>query len=344
VAATALLLLGAGTPPAPAVDRVVSDPRITESSGLAESLRRPGLLWTHDDSGGPPMLFAIGADGRTAATLTLLDVTARDWEAMAALRGPDRTPWLAVGDIGDNTASRDHIEVVLTREPDAVLDARVRPPVTLRLRYPDGPVDAEALLADPRDQRLYVVTKTPTGGMLHAVPPALWPGGGAPTDGTPSPVTALEPVARVPLALVTDGAFLADGRVLLRSYTTLVVMPPPEQAPAGRWEPVATATLPLQPQGESLAVTAGGRVLVGSEGVSQPLLRVEVPRAGADATASTAPPPVPDPSTATGATAPTIAAATVGDGTGSGSRTRWLVVAAAVFLAAGALLAARRRR
>ena len=47
------------------------DPRIVEASGLAVSRRHPGVLWTHNDSGDPARLFAVGADGRTRAVLTL---------------------------------------------------------------------------------------------------------------------------------------------------------------------------------------------------------------------------------------------------------------------------------
>src|SRR4029453_5639370 len=54
-------------------------PRIQESSGLALSRRHPEVLWTHNDSGDRPRLYAVGADGRTLATRALAGVQARDW-------------------------------------------------------------------------------------------------------------------------------------------------------------------------------------------------------------------------------------------------------------------------
>ena len=40
----------------------LAEPRNEETSGLAVSHRTPGLLWTHNDSGGEPVLFALNAD------------------------------------------------------------------------------------------------------------------------------------------------------------------------------------------------------------------------------------------------------------------------------------------
>ena len=53
------------------VDRRVLDSRVSESSGLAVSPQHRGVLWTHDDSGNPPLLFALARDGRVAGTLRL---------------------------------------------------------------------------------------------------------------------------------------------------------------------------------------------------------------------------------------------------------------------------------
>ena len=44
-------------------NNLIKDSRITESSGLAASLLHPGVLWTHNDSGNPPRIYAIDPDG-----------------------------------------------------------------------------------------------------------------------------------------------------------------------------------------------------------------------------------------------------------------------------------------
>src|SRR5215208_7158200 len=185
----------------------LEDPRIYESSGLARSRRHQGVLWTHNDSGDEARLFAVGSEGRTLATLTLAGVEARDWEALAAGRDDRGRPALFVGDIGDNQGVWPEVAVYRVTEPARLGDATV-PAVRYRLRYADGPHNAEALLVDPRSNRLYVATKEPDGGGLYLAPARLR---------TDQP-NVLHRVARVP-PLVTDGAFAPDGRsFVLRDY------------------------------------------------------------------------------------------------------------------------------
>ncbi len=190
-AAAALAAPAAAAPADPVVDRRIRDPRVLEASGLAPSLRHPGVLWTHNDSGNAPRLFALGRDGAVAATLRVSGTANEDWEALATLRDRDGRPVLAVGDVGDNASARTSVEIAVVREPRTLADAVVRPVRRLSLRYPDGAQDAEALLADPRTGRLYVVTKGLISSGVYAVPRAVWPG----RAGRPADRGTLEPVA-----------------------------------------------------------------------------------------------------------------------------------------------------
>jgi hypothetical protein len=224
----------------------------------------------------------------------------RDWESLTELRDPAGRALLAIGDIGDNTGSRPWVEVALVAEPASLSNARLRPVRVLRLRYPGGPVDAEALLADPRTGRLYIVTKEFLSARLLAVPAAVWPGGR-------SGVATLQPVASAPTSLVTDGAFLPDGRIVLRNYASLIVVPAPESVRDGRLPQLAGARTPLQDQGESLAVVDGGRsLLLGSEGRDEPVYRVPLPDlpAGSDVTGASPATPSATPSGGAGTAAP----------------------------------------
>ena len=67
-APAALLSLLLGAPTGPVV--TVTDPRITESSGLAVSPTHPDLVWTVNDSGDSARAFAVSlTTGRTVAVL-----------------------------------------------------------------------------------------------------------------------------------------------------------------------------------------------------------------------------------------------------------------------------------
>jgi len=268
-AAVLVVLTGTAASPAPIEPRrlfAFADQRITESSGLAVSARHNGVIYTHNDSGGEPALYAIGPDGRTRAVLTLRGAAARDWEALAP--GRDGTLW--VGDIGDNGPWWDEIRVYRVREPSTLRSADVAW-TRYRLRYEDGRHNAEALLVDPRTGQLFVVSKQRSGAGVYAAPRKLR------TD----VVNVLRRVADAPRT-VTDGAFLPDGqRVVLRGYDSATVLD-------RGWRRLSTFAVPLQRQGESLAVVPdGAAVLVGSEGTGADVWQVPL-SAGSDGPAPSA--------------------------------------------------------
>lgn len=262
---TALLLAPYGDPQ---VAFRFTDPRIRESSGLVSSSIVDGVVFTHNDSGDEARFFAVGSDGRTLATYVLPKVQARDWEDIA--RGPDEQgrSSLWIGDIGDNNAVRENgILVHRVREPRPGNDKTVstEAPTSFRLRYPDGPRDAETLLVHPRTARLYVVTK-PLAGQprVYAAPPRL--------DGTAPNVLELvasvtprrtgtqggPDIGSLAQTLVTAGDVSPDGsRVAVRTYTDLYEwnVPGDDVAAAFATEPTVTP-LPPTPQGRG-SPTAG---------------------------------------------------------------------------------------
>lgn len=259
----AALVLGAAVAVAPAPEPLLHlrDPALVESSGLAASMRHDGLLWTHADGGTTAQVRAVDGSGSTVAVVTLRGIDPYDPEALAPSLDRDGTPRLWLGDIGDNAEERDDISVFSFDEPPVVGDQTVAAE-WFRLRYPDGPHDAEALLVHPRTGTLFVVTKAlGTAGVYRAPRQLVAASAG---------VNELERVADAPL-LVTDGAFLPDGRVLLRTYTSVFLLD-------RSWRQLATEELPAQPQGESLAVD-GDRVLVGSEGEGSAVYAVPIPAA-----------------------------------------------------------------
>jgi hypothetical protein len=268
LATTTLLLLAAGGPtgaaPAasgsaePGAAEVVltfADPAIDESSGLVVER---AVLRTVNDSGDGPVVYTVDrATGRTVGVTTFAHEDPVDVEALA--RGPAGSLW--VGDIGDNARVRDH--VTLHRLPAAPGGAWGRP-VTYGLRYPDGSHDAEALLVHPRTGRVLVVTKRPLfGGQVLRAPARLRPGA----------VHALRRVGRVP-GMVTDGAFLPDGRgLVLRTYGTAAVYSYPGLRQLATW------TLPEQDQGEGVAIGPDGRIYLSTEGARSDVLAMEMPAA-----------------------------------------------------------------
>jgi hypothetical protein len=301
----------------------LQDPQITESSGLAASVRHPGVLYTHNDSGDSPRVYAVGPDGRTRAALTLRGAKARDWEAIATGRDDAGRPALFVGDIGDNLhGAWPSISVYRMTEPATLRDATVAA-TRFRFRYADGARDAEALLVDPRTNRLYIVSKERDRGGLYQAPARLR------TDR----INVLRRVGDAP-ALVTDGAFAPDGsRFVLRGYLTAHAFSAPGRAPV---RDLGSFGLPLQAQGESATYSRDGRfLLVGSEGTESKVWQVALPEQAAA--------PVPAPTGTPGAPSGPPSAASrrpADDDRGTGPRTALAVLAVA---GAGALVIAAVR-
>ena len=355
--ALALLLTAA----APQVAFVLADPRIAESSGLATSSSGE-LVYTHNDSSDEARFFAVGLDGQTRTTYVLPGVQTRDWEDMA--RGPDEdgrsSLWL--GDIGDNSGTRDQgVLVHRVAEPDPTAQERVttEPPTSFRLRYPDGPGDAEVLMVHPQTGRLYVVSKPLSGtARVYRAPEVLDPDGPnllelvaeAEVEATGTP--GGPGIGGFANLLVTAGDIAPDGsRVALRTYTDLYEWPVEGDDVAGAFAGQPTVTpLPPTEQGEGLAYAPDGRsVLVSTEGAGSEVHRVvprALPEAGGDAGAG----PGADGSADAGADddADQDAAATPGADDSDGPSRPWLLAAAGAAALAAALLvrggrSARRR-
>ncbi|MFF2043417.1 hypothetical protein ACFVVX_23650 [Kitasatospora sp. NPDC058170] len=309
-------------PPARAADPAgqlftIGDPRITESSGLAASRSHPGVYWTHNDSDDGPYVYAVDSQGRTVATVTLRGVEPRDVEAISL--GPDGRLYL--GDIGDNLGGKwPEVWIYAFAEPAELRDQTVDA-VRYRVRYEDGPRDAEALMVHPVTGRAYIASKKQGGGGLYQGPEKL----------SASGINTFRRVADVPW--ITDGAFSPDGtRLVLRGYLGATLY---------RWQgdaPVKPAPLsaPWQGQGESVTFSADGRaVLYGAEGKNSPVWREPLDNDQLPDTVppSTTPAPAPAPGAGSAAPSPSAggdAAAPASDGPSSGG------VGLLVLLAAGA--------
>ncbi|MEU6734657.1 WD40 repeat domain-containing protein [Streptomyces physcomitrii] len=229
----------------------LTDPRITESSGLAASRAHPGVYWTHNDSDDGPYLYAVDSrTGKTVATVTLQGVgSPRDVEAISM--GPGNTLW--VGDIGDNRGGTwPYVWIYRLPEPKELRDQTVRA-TQYTVKYADGPRDAEALMVHPKTGRVYIADKKEEGGSLWAAPKTLSTGG----------TNVFRRVADTGM-WVTDGAFSPDGKWLaLRSYFGGASFAWND----GRPKRQGRLSVPMQPQGESLTYAADGSALMyGSEG------------------------------------------------------------------------------
>jgi hypothetical protein len=304
------LLLGLGTVPAGAqeagpcerfaegtVAGEVGDPALVETSGVAASRAHDGVLWAHNDSGGQPALTALSDTGEDLGTYVVPGATATDWEDMAAGPGPDPgTSYLYAGDIGDNAAGRDAVQVHRVPEPaeaPAGTDGQFAEDVVIELTYPGGPMDAETLLVDPDTGDLLVVGKRPTDAPVYLAEADAVAAGGRVAMRQVATLTSPPPGGAI--GLVTGGDVSPDGSVvLLRTYGTVLAYDRPEGTPlagALAGTPCLAPSVDEQ-QGEALAFLADGSAYVTiSEGAAAPVntFAVDPPLVATSSTASTSP-------------------------------------------------------
>lgn len=243
---------------------VVSDPMLTEISGLVASRVHPGVLFVHNDSGeAVARFFAVREDGTTLAQIVIDGAPSLDTED-AALETADGREWLWLGDIGDNAARdggtpRSTIDVIraevpaLPEAPGAPLHVATHELFTFT--YPDAPHDCEALVFDAPTGDLYLLSKENEGP--HRVYRAAAPH----VDGS---TRVLELVGEIlPGRSLADAITAADGdargRFVVRTYRRVYLFDAVTGTPAERWS-VAPLELPVirELQGESIGFFPDG--------------------------------------------------------------------------------------
>jgi len=246
-----------------------ASPRVTESSGVVVSRAHPGLLWTHNDSGDEAFLYATDLTGADRGRVRIPGISPADAEDLAL--GPCPTApahCLYLADTGDNREARAWIAVYAVPEPvpptgAGDVERSSAPPRQLRLRYPDGPHDVEAVFVTDGGT-VYLVTKGRGGRVaVYRVARAAWDGRG---------VAVAEFVQTLPVEgrsrggrFVTGAALSPDGSlVALRSYTGIVffdLRPDGTLRPTGRGCDVRGH----EPQGEGVAFLDARRLVLTSE-------------------------------------------------------------------------------
>ena len=182
---------------------------LDETSGLVVSRRNDGVLWMHND-GASPRLYAVSKSGKHLANLDVA-VVLTDVEDIAIGPGPDKDrDYLYVGDIGDNDSQRKAIRVCRVPEPQLDTTRRVHLRATefeeFLLTLPQGAHDSEALLVDPENGDLYIITKEKKRAKVYHVAAANLVAG---------ETTSLKLVCNIKVKKISGGDISPDGKMIL---------------------------------------------------------------------------------------------------------------------------------
>ncbi len=266
---------------------IIDQPVLNEASGLAPSRLRDDVLFSHNDSGNEPLLFAFGMDGRNLGAMRVNRQNV-DWEDMASYL-LDEQSWLLIADIGDNRAQRSHVVLHFLHEPAAGMDGRyqgmIEPEFSLEVEYPDGAKDAESVAVDLQRREVLILSKRIKPSRLYSVP--------IKASSTRITATLLGEVPHIPQPTADDlrrspevgrwrsqptAMDIVGNQAAVLTYWNIYVF---ERGPGQSW-PEAFAQqpkiiwMPPLPQAEALSFDRTGRSLfVTTEKQPTPLLRLD---------------------------------------------------------------------
>ena len=234
--------------------------QVGETSGLAVSAGDANVLWTHNDRGNDPILYAVSGDGALRGSVEVAGIAPVDWEDIAA--APCASGHcLYIADIGDNDQVRGHVTIYEITEP-APGDDRVTARA-MRARYPDGARNAEGMFVLPGGD-VYIVTKGDDGPPgLYRFPAGMRARQDVVLERVRGPL--MEPRQR--RDYITGAAATPDGRwVAVRTYSALHIYAAADLLSGTGGDPITVDLTPLdEPQGEGVAIGNDGTVWLSSE-------------------------------------------------------------------------------
>ena len=239
---------------------------LSEASGLAFSVRNPGVLWSHNDNGNDGRLFAFRTNGAGLARFQM-NVPLLDVEDMAVGPGPvSGISYLYIGDIGGGLGTRSEVRVVRISEPVVPLawesntaNLNFTGVQIFTLKYPRQPApswDSETLLVDPQNGDVYIGTKHSNGTWLYRANL---------NDLSPGSTNLLEFVLYVPFFDASGGTISADGRqIILRNEDVAKIWfrcsgESISTALSRAGQPIPVVGRPTEPNGEAVAFLPNGR-------------------------------------------------------------------------------------
>ena len=277
---------------------VAARQELVENSGATMSVEQPGVLFTINDSGNEPVLFALDTAGADRGAWRVLNAPNVDWEAISG--GPCSVALadsitvarvsrcLYIADVGDNDAKRGAVHIYQLPEPaaqDSGFTDSLRAQ-SLTFTYEDGQHDVEAMFIG-NDGSVNLVTKRPLRtwraslrpALIFSIPASAW------HADEPVIATLVDSLPIIPGSAIqrtiTDASLSWDGRFLAaRTYRQVYVMAmdTATRRVARRAARVCNIFDLNEKQGEGITWFLGSdRLLLTSEGRAEPMHVINCP-------------------------------------------------------------------
>ena len=260
-------------------------PDLVENSAAVMSRQFPGVLYTVNDSGNEPLLYALDTLGNDRGAWHVTGAANVDWEAasIGPCPGDARPRCLYIGDVGDNQGFHSTHVIYRVPEPqprDASFTGALTPDSVV-YSYPLIRPDVEAMYVASNGDT-FLITKRPMRvrrkglrpALVYRIPAAAWR---AHERIVVDLVDSLSIVpGSQPLRTITDASLSSDGKHLaVRTYGELYVYA--TDSATGRVShalapSVCDVTSLAERQGEGVTwARPDGRFVFSSEGRGAPL-------------------------------------------------------------------------
>jgi hypothetical protein len=263
-------------------------PELVENSAVTMSATEAGVLFTLNDSGNDPLLFAIDTTGADRGVWRVVGAKNVDWESISvapcevnAPSGGAASICVFIGDTGDNNSHHPFRVIYKVREPTAAGGRDTIQADRLRYTYDDEPHDVEAMYVAPTGD-IILITKRPLAGgggrlrpaLVFAIPESAWHERGMAHARLVDSLPIVPGSA--PLRLITDAALSPDAAHLaVRTYAQLYIFATDRTTGLVNHAvpPSVCNIVPLgEPQGEGVTWTdSRGRFAFTSEGANAAL-------------------------------------------------------------------------
>ena len=194
---------------------IIQNDKVAETSGIVSSRLNKGLIWAINDSGNEAKIYLLNAKGEIINSWLINGSQNTDWEDLT-IKTDQQTgrSFLIIGDIGDNMAIRNHINILVIEEPEFTntLDTAINKFKKYKFKYEDGARDAETILFDPMTEELFVVSKREDNVRVYGTPKIL----------NETDTMLLDYKCSLPFHNVTSGDISIDGKeILLKNYNAI---------------------------------------------------------------------------------------------------------------------------
>ena len=110
------VFISCATTSADVIEELFSLPKKIKESSAVEVTEKSDLIWTLEDSGNKPQLFALDIKGELVNTVTITNAQNNDWEDLTS----DKQGNLYIGDFGNNKNERKDLSIYKISASDLV--------------------------------------------------------------------------------------------------------------------------------------------------------------------------------------------------------------------------------